>query len=52
MQSYDVFENMSLSYSMTNYSEDNSGTFSSLNSAMNDGWNNGMLGFQATLELM
>lgn len=45
--SYNVFDNMSVSYSMTNYSEDNSGTFTSANSAMNAGnFENGMLGFQ------
>jgi len=45
--SYNVFENMSLSYTMTSYSEDNAGTFSSANSAMNGGWANGMLPYQA-----
>ena len=45
--SYNVFENMSLSYTMTSYSEENTGTFSSANSAMNGGWDNGMLGYQA-----
>ena len=34
--SYNVFENMSLSYTMTNYSEENSGTFSSPMSSMSE----------------
>ena len=50
--SYNVFENMSLSYTMTSYSEDNvdengvAQTFASANSAMDGGWANGMLPFQ------
>ena len=41
--SYNVFENMSASYTMTSYE----GAFNMDNTAMNGGWTNGVLGYQA-----
>ena len=41
--SYDVFENLTASYTMMNYD----GAFDMSNTAMSGGWDNGVLGYQA-----